>query len=790
MTTLVIQHPERLWLAVLSLVLVAALLWRGLRGRSVRRGAAGLAVLCKLGVAALLALLLTDPVWSRKQPKSGENEVILLADNSASMNVAETPGGRTRGDLVREALGGGSAGRPSWMEKLGLQFRLNQQLVHERLEGASDFSGLGFEGRKSELHRALGTLLKGGPGTRTAAVVLVTDGLATDEAALAGQAGKSVPVFPVIVGESAPATDLGIVEHSVAQTAFEDTPATVTARISASGWAGREAAVLVLDESGKALVTEKVRLGRDDEIKTVRLKLPALKPGIGFYRLLTLDARLAGLVGREDWKPKSGEAVLANNERHLVVDRGSGPYRVLYLSGRPNWEYKFMRRALAADPEVQVPTLIRIARREPKFEWRGRTGETSNPLFRGFGEQGAAQRYDQPVLIRLGTKDALELADGFPKSAEQLFGEYRAVIIDDIEADFFTQEQMNLIERFVSERGGALLTLGGQESYQPGGYEHTPVGRMLPLYLDRVTSAPAVENARFDLTREGWLEPWARVRSSREDDEARLASMPGFFAVNQTFSIKPGASVLATVKAGDEAASSWPALVAQRFGEGRVVSVTVADLWRWGMRDDQARVDFEKAWRQLMRWLVVDVPDRIQVSTMPAGDLRRLEVRVRNASFQPQDDTVVRIEVTGPDGGKSEIFAEPSLKEAGLFEAEHHARAAGAHRAEVRVRTLGPDGRPQEAVESRQTGWVHDPQAAEFARLRPGIEWAENLASLTGGRVLKLQDLPGLPEILKDIRAPVEETRSTPLWHTPWFFGLVLALLGSEWALRRRGGLP
>lgn len=788
MTTLVIQHPERLWLAILSLVLVSALLWRGLRGPSLRRGAVGLAVLCKLAVAALLTLLLTDPVWSRKQPKAGENEVVILADNSASMNVAEVPGARTRGDLVREALGGGKAGRPSWMNELELQFRLNPQRVDERLEASSDFSELGFEGKKSDLHRALGTLLKGGAASRTAAVVLVTDGLATDEAALIGQAGKSVPVFPVVVGGAAPAPDLGIVEHSVAQTAFEDTPATVTVRVSASGWAGREAAVLVLDESGKALVSEKVKLARDDETRTVRLKLPALKPGVSFYRLLTLDARLAGLASGEDWKPKSGEAVLANNERHLVVDRGSGPYRVLYLSGRPNWEYKFMRRALAADSEVQLPTLIRIARREPKFEWRGRTGETSNPLFRGFGEQGVAQRYDQPVLIRLGTRDARELADGFPKSAEQLFGEYRAVILDDIEADFFTQEQMNLIERFVSERGGALLTLGGQESYQPGGYEHTPVGRMLPLYLDRVTSAPPVENARFDLTREGWLEPWTRVRPSREEDAARLASMPGFFAINQTFSIKPGASVLAMIKAGDDAASIWPALVAQRFGEGRVVSVTIADLWRWGMRDEQARGDFEKAWRQLMRWLVVDVPDRVQVSTTLEGDLRRLEVRVRDASFQPLDDAVVRIEATGPDGAKSELFAEPSLKEAGLFVAEHHARAAGAHRAEVRVQTLGPDGRPQETVEIRRTGWVYDPLAAEFARLKPGLEWAENLAGRTGGRVLKLQDLPRLPEILKNIRAPVEQTLSTPLWHTPWFFGLILALLGTEWALRRRGG--
>ena len=113
-----------------------------------------------------------------------------------------------------------------------------------------------------------------------------------------------------------------------------------------------------------------------------------------------------------------------------------------------------------------------------------------------------------------------------------------AIIIDDLEASFFTQEQMHLIQRFVSERGGALLMLGGQECYQAGGYDHTPVGSMLPVYLDRTSTTGPMLDARFNLTREGWLEPWMRLRTDRVEDEKRLASMPAFFSINQTFSIK------------------------------------------------------------------------------------------------------------------------------------------------------------------------------------------------------------------------------------------------------------
>ena len=97
------------------------------------------------------------------------------------------------------------------------------------------------------------------------------------------------------------------------------------------------------------------------------------------------------------------EATLANNTAILVVNRSRGPYRVLYVAGRPNWEFKFLNRAVTEDDQIQMAGLIRIAKREPKFDFRGRNGESSNPLFRGFGNQSKEEieRYDKPVLIRL-----------------------------------------------------------------------------------------------------------------------------------------------------------------------------------------------------------------------------------------------------------------------------------------------------------------------------------------------------------------------------------------------------
>ncbi len=765
MPRIVWQNMSFVWLAAGVAVLVLALLVWGYARAPLRGGRRWAAAWCKLTALALLALCLLDPLWTRQQPKKGENEVIVLVDTSASLGVAESAGGETRAAQVQAALADGAADA-AWIKALGDDFRLRLLRSGSQTASVPHFRGLTFDGTRSDFCRAVMTLRAG--GSILAAVIVVSDGNATDAAAWQAQAG-GVPVFTVLVGEKAPPKDLRIEEARVATSPFEDAPVTITARVAGSG----KATLRVLDEQKKPVVTEKVTLSSGVP-QTVRLRVPVAKPGVSFYQL-------------EGKAEEVQETVLANNTRLLAADRGAGPYRVLYVTGRPNWEYKFLRRAIAGDDDIQMPALVRIAKREPKFQWRGHAGESVNPLFRGFGakEGEEAQRYDQPVILRLGTRDAKELSEGFPKAAEDLFAEFRAIILDDIEAAFFTQEQMHLIERFVSERGGALLMLGGQECYQSGGYANTPVGRMLPVYLDRAASAPPVQDARFNLTREGWLEPWMRLRAERAEDEKRLATMASFYSVNPVSSIKPGASILATVS---DAQAAYPALVVQRFGEGRVGSVLIGDIWRWGLHDDESHKDMDRLWRQLMRWLVVDVADAISFAAEnDAADREhvRLAVRVRDRAFKANSDALVKIEVTQPDGTKSQLYAEPSLKEAGLFEAEFFAAKPGNYRATASVE----DAEKRKPLGTKAVGWTHDPLAAEFDRLEPNRELMQRIATETGGKMIALKEIAKLPEMLRRIRVPVEITLATPLWHTPWIFLAIVVLLIAEWLLRRKGGM-
>jgi uncharacterized membrane protein len=752
-----------------------------MRNGGLRRGWPGLVL--KFAGLILLCLVALEPQWTGQHARPGANVFAVLADNSQSMGLTDEGAGESRGARLRETL---DASRAQWLATLGDSFDVRRYGFDTRLHSLDEFGKLTFDGRSSSLSTALGTLEGRFRGRPFAGVLLFTDGNATDAASLSTLSGMP-PVYPVIIGGKGPARDLALGKVTVAQSAFEDAPVTVDAVPVAFGCAGEPVTVTITDKDGKVVEEQKLNAPSAGQSGSVRFQMKPEGAGLSFYRL---DARLQN--------SGAAEATTANNSRLIVTDRGQGPYRVLYVSGRPNWEYKFLQRAVEADTQLQMTGLVRVARREPKFTFRGRAGETSNPLFRGFSDQSreAAGSYDQPVLVRLNTLDEVELRAGFPTAAEDLF-KWHAVIIDDLEAAFFTTAQMTLLQKFVSERGGGVMMLGGMESFAEGAYARTPVGDMLPVYLSGANEAEALSGKppvplRYELDREGWLQPWARLRSTEEGERERLAGMVPFEVINRVRDVKPGASVIATVK--DEKGETAPALVVQRFGLGRTAALTVGDVWRWGMKSPEARKDMERAWRQLIRWMVADVPGRVSLIAEPvAGDAAgsvKLQVRVRDAQWLPVDNATVTVEIESviADGAAPaplKLTAQPSDAEPGLSEATFVPRSAAAFRAKaVAVNASGAEEGRAEA------GWVSDPGAAEFASLVPNRAPLEELARRTGGKVLELDELDEWAKQLPTEKAPVMETYAEPLWHTPWIFILAVACLCGEWAWRRTHGMP
>jgi uncharacterized membrane protein len=830
--SLFISGLDWLWPALGFLALSLLLLFWGYRSVPASGGVRAACVFLKLlGLLALAACLL-EPLWTSKRAKPGANYFVVLSDNSMGMQIKDRGDSRSRADRLRDLL---AEKRDGWQNKLEDMFQLRRYLFDSRLQATKDFSELVFDGRASAIGHSLRTISDRYRGQPLAGVLLLSDGNATDITAANFNKEGLPPVYPVLIGDNDPAKDIAVSNVKISQTSFEDAPVTIQADVAHSGYSGGTfvAKIIEIGSRGNTNTTnhasgpqrtvaeQTTRTANDGELVPFRMQVKPDKSGILFYQLqVAAKSEQAELTNSQI----TTEATLANNTRTLVVDRGKGPYRILYVSGRPNWEYKFMQRALDEDDQVQLVALIRIAKREPKFAFRAKGVDAANPLFQGFDNKPKeeAERYDQPVLIRLNTRDQVELRGGFPKTAEELYA-YHAVIVDDLESEFFTPDQLMLIQKFVSERGGGFLMLGGQESLQQGRFGRTAVGDMLPVYLDQSGDPLPVADLRLSLTLEGLLQPWARLRNNESDEKSRLSGMPPFQVLNNVRGIKPGASLIASVT--DSSGAKHPALVVHRYGNGRSAAVPIGDLWRWGLLDREHHRDLDKAWRQMIRWLVSDVPNRVELAAeSKAGDPNQtilLQVRVRDKKFQPLDNAKVTVavqwisesvasspsplnggraglkgesdpqrvqtsSVTAPDSRTNiiRITAEQSLTDPGVYSASYVPRQPGGYFADARV----TDSTGAE-VGHATAGWSADPAAEEFKSLKPNRALMELIASKTGGEIVTASKLGEFARSLPSKQVPVTENWTVPFWHQPLVFIFALGCFVAEWGIRRLKGL-
>ena len=743
------------------------------------------AILLKLAAFYSLLACWLEPQWLTRIPKERANTVAILLDDSRSMQLPDARTGLGRGARLMQEWAHGAV---SWRSELERDFRVRTFAFSSSTRELGKVVEMGFQGSPTSMAASIADVTER-LGEGLAGIVILTDGVASDLANL--RIAGSPPVFPVVFGREGSEPDLALGAVSATQSAFEDAPATVSAEVKLEGARALSARVRILQldpppapGASAALSEAAVQLSPEHPRGVVQLQFTPPRSGPTFYTVHVDSTEIA---------PES-ELTLENNSRMVCVNRAKGPHRVLYVAGRPNWEFGPLRRALEGDGEVELRGLIRIAKREPKFAFKGRGGEASNPLFRGFqtDEDAEVQRYDKPVVVRVNVETPDELAGGFPKTAEELFS-YKGLILDDVESGFFTAEQLRLMQRFVAERGGGLLMLGGMESFESGAWQGTPLESVLPVWLGKQPEGESGRQPqRWALTREGLLEPWVRRRKSEAEEVSRMARLPGLEIVNHVEGIKPAATVLAVAAADSQ---RNPALVTQRYGSGRSGALLAGDLFHWGIGDPAHVNDLAKLWRQITRWLVADVPSPVEVAAewSAAEQATKLTVRVRDSAARPLEDADVEVRVRRVgDSEPSAITIRPEASgEAGSYSALHSSGRSGALVAEARAIGAGSAALAlgtAPALATASVGWVQDSSDSEFSIATPDRPGMEDLAKRTAGEVIRVEDLSSLPSKLRNTPNLVMETRVRPLWHTGWVFGFALLCLCGEWLLRRRNG--
>jgi len=714
------------WLLILLIIAaLAGISWLLYRRRSFVQPSRMFAVWAlQLAMLTVVIWVLQQPTLSTEQLRAGENAVAFVLDNSESMAYGEA---ESRLQQAMRSLNASLANDNS------LELSVQHYELSDRARSVSSFLESQPSGTRTSLAASLMDVLREARFSPLAAIVLSSDGADTtgglSSAELAEVAGFGVPVHTIAIGRESIPEDIELADVMLPNKALPGS--TITARVS-------------IRHDAAASTRLKVYNG-DDLLESLPIELqPDTINTTAWVNLEFAEAGHHQIRFSVDGIP--GERELRNNSRSALVNVADQKYRVLYFEGEPRWEYKFMRRALSDDEDLQIASLLRVS---------------PNKYYR--------QGIDSPE----------QLESGFPTTRDELFA-YDALIIGSVEAASLTDEQQTIIHDFVSERGGSLLMLAGPNGLGNGGWGQSQIADVLPARLPPATTDSFFrKRAVVVLTPQGADDQMLRLADTTDANRESWNRLPEIADYQVTGNLKPAAVTLLHAMTD---IGQLPLLIMQQFGRGHSYILASGGTWRWQMSMPVEDQSHETFWRQLLRALVAHAPNR--VSLMAGDDTGvtgvSLRAEFRDDAFRPVDDIGVTAIVTHQDGDSWSIELAPSVDEPGVFHADVSPTASGNWYFEAIAERNG------EPIEVARTSIHYESGQAEYFDFRRDSRALQRLSEATGGRYLEPGELDALPDLLRYSSSGITETNNRAIWDAPAVFLLLLLLKGGEWLLRRR----
>jgi hypothetical protein len=312
---------------------------------------------------------------------------------------------------------------------------------------------------------------------------------------------------------------------------------------------------------------------------------------------------------------------------------------------------------------------------------------------------------------------------------------------------------------------------------------------VLPVQLESTrAAADFVEAIKVRPTRLGQTHVATQVAESEQQSAERWATLPMLTTVNPIHRVKPGAAVL--LEGQGASRDAQVVLAYQRYGAGKALALPVQDSWMWQMHASVPLEDMthETLWRRLLRWLVDGVPDRVTATVdrdrVEAGDAVTVTASVRDGGFLGLNDASVTATVTGPKGQRRDVPMTFVVDRDGEYRATFVADQDGLYEVGVAATRAG-------AAVGKDTAYVRAaPDDGEYFDAAMRATLLKRIAEDTGGRFYTASTVSSLADDITYLGRGVTVVQEKDLWDMPIVLALMVGLVGGEWFLRRRVGLP
>ena len=764
-----------LLIAVLLVALFVATLWayRNTQGR-ISRGFRGVLIFFRVVVLSLLAFCLLKPFLTIYQTSPDDSYLLVMVDQSKSMQITDSTDGTTRLHRANALLFGDGEGL---LEKLNAKFKVRFFAFDTTAKRIPSESLKAADGESTDIPHALNEALDDLQGIPLSGAVLLTDGAdrsGEDIAKFAMQTReRKLPIHTIGIGSEAGNQDLELVKVDIPRTAEEDFPVEMWVTLKRRGFNGKKVNLQLISD-GRILKTESVDMDKDTSwMRQLRVTNGASDTKTERV-LLRFVPRQAG-TQRFEVRAELGEteAVPQNNTKTFLLKVApTKRVKILFVDGKPRSEFGFIKRALKNDPNIQLTD-------------RFLTYITTDKQFYG------------------GTRsEATDAFKFYPDEKETLF-DFDAIILGNVDASQFTPAQLENTHEFVRTRGGGLLMLGGSKSLGnhefSESYINTPIARCLPIELE-LGSPPAPlaprrrgsqpgENIgyKLQLTPDGKIETLMALANSPTENIERWTGLPTLMGYSKVKRAKAGARVLAEHPKDRNEFGNRILIATHNYNAGRVMVFTPHTSWRWRMHTPHADDSYERFWRQVAKWLTTAPKEHIRLDIAKTAYALKepvvIEVTATDPQFEPTNNAKLRAVVIDEAGKRRELKLEQVLGKDGFYTARFIPNRYG----EYTITATGTlDG---ESLGEQQSLFEVKTSYAEFSDAELNVALLKTLAEGSGGAYYAPEEVSQLANRIPLVESATSKITDVDIWDMPLIFGLVLMLLGFEWFLRKRGGL-
>lgn len=496
--------------------------------------------LLRVAFLALLAWCLLLPGERVTQTLQQKSRFIVLLDKSQSMTMTPSKGGTNRWQAAQEVL------RQDWSAALAGSCDIDVYAFDSEVSAKLTLDAaqhLTPDGQATLFRDAVKKTVGRYSGVDVAGCLLLSDGIDTREASLDWAPEKRpFPIYSVSLEK-----DSVWDEDPDIQIDAINTPRRVTV-----GWQTELKAVITghgtkgqpipvqLFKDGVLLAAQETQIPAGGGTREVVFPLDHETVGVNLYRVAL--------------PPRPGETRTNDNTMAVSVQVLDARNRLLYVEGAPRWESKYLTRVLKDSRQVSPAIYIR-------------------------GPQGK--------FITYGVR-----GDAAPEMQEQQLSFFKIVVLGNISGDELGEERALALVKFV-ETGGSLVLLGGSKAWSPGGFVRTSLRKVLPA--TRYSGKAKEGQFLVRLTDAGRT-------------HAAFAGEAGFWdKVPPVLSIFPGvvqAPAARTLVEAGTPEGAQPVILAQNYGQGKVVAIFTDSLWKWQLSPDASvNKPYPRFWSQLISWM-------------------------------------------------------------------------------------------------------------------------------------------------------------------------------------------